>query len=78
MGKYFKKLREESGLSQGELAKLLGWGSPQFISNIEREKAYYPKEKVIKLETIFGVPRAEMFKVIIKFRQHKIVEEYGL
>lgn len=77
MGSYFKKLRLKSGLSQRELAEKLGWSNPQFVSNIERGVAYYPKEKLPLLEDIFKVPMEEMVRAIIKFRYQKIMEEYA-
>ncbi|RYZ83696.1 MAG: XRE family transcriptional regulator [Proteobacteria bacterium] len=35
-GKFLREKREVSGFSQSDIAKLAGFTSPQFISNIER------------------------------------------
>lgn len=49
IGKKMKELRKEAGLSQGQLAKKLGYGSSQFISNWERNISKPPlsKSKII-------------------------------
>jgi transcriptional regulator with XRE-family HTH domain len=44
-GTALKKIREKSGLSQGELAKKLGYTNPQFVSNIERDACGLPLHK---------------------------------
>lgn len=77
MGSYFKKLRIAAGFSQRDLAGKLGWSTPQFVSNIEREKAYYPTDKILVLEKLFGVPKEEMIKATLKFRQKRLAEEYA-
>lgn len=39
-----KGAREQSGLTQGEIARAVGWSSPQFWSNIERGMCGLPPD----------------------------------
>lgn len=36
LGRFIKKRRLELNISQREITDLFGWGSPQYLSNIER------------------------------------------
>jgi ribosome-binding protein aMBF1 (putative translation factor) len=40
--KFLKLARVQSGLTQGQLAKKMGYGSSQFVSNVERALAALP------------------------------------
>lgn len=61
----FKKWREETGLSQRDLAEQLGFDTPQLISNVERGLSTYPMNSIKSLAELFGVTerqiRVEMF-----------------
>ena len=50
-GHKLRKLREERGLSQQELAKKLGYKSNSYINDIEREN-FTPSDKKIKLKNL--------------------------
>lgn len=43
---FLKDARKRAGLSQGELAKILGYTTPQFVSNWERGKCSVPPKKI--------------------------------
>lgn len=49
-----KELREKSGLTQAELAKALGYTTPQFVSNWERGLCEPPPEKYPKLAKLLN------------------------
>lgn len=55
LGKYLKKHRGMVGYTQHELAMELGYGSAQFISNIERDMAMPPFKSLRKLKKLIGV-----------------------
>jgi len=50
---FLRQRRLKMKLSQKELGTLLGWGSGQFISNIERGLAPFPEKDIPKLAKIF-------------------------
>ncbi len=52
---FLKKLREDAGLSQAEIAKKMNYSTPQFISNWERGISFPPLNSIKKLASILGV-----------------------
>ena len=65
-GEYIKKKREKAGLSQGGLAKALGYKTSQFISNIERDISLPPKENIDKFCEVLKLNKKELVRVIIQ------------
>ena len=53
--------RLRSGLSQGELAHLLGWKRAEVISRIEKKQRPPTLKLVIACFILFGAPAAELF-----------------
>lgn len=51
-GKVILTARTSAGLTQKEMASMLGWSSPQFISNIERGLSAFPPESVHAIRKI--------------------------
>ena len=51
-----KKIREEKGMSQAELARRLGHASNSYVRDIERGVFTPPKEKLGPLAKALGVP----------------------
>ena len=47
--------REQSGLSQAEICKELGWVSGQFMSNVERGISSIPPEKFRTFAQLTGI-----------------------
>ncbi len=60
LSKFIKSNREAAGLTQWQVAKELGYSSPQFISNWERDAASIPVKKARKLGRILRVPLPEI------------------
>ena len=64
----FKKMRLAAGLSQGDVAKKLGYTCGQFCSNWERSRSVPPLKSIRKLAKIFGVDAddfVETYKAIL-------------
>ena len=55
VGTFIRTQRQKLNLTQWHLAKALGWKSAQFISNIERNEALLPADKVQKLSALIKV-----------------------
>ena len=58
---YLKAHRKHSGLSQDEVAFLLGAENGSLLSRYEKRRRLPPLETALACEAIFGVPVAELF-----------------
>lgn len=58
-GKIVRELREKEGLSQKKLGKLLGWGTGQYVSNIERGACNFPYAKIHKFCKALHIDKKE-------------------
>ena len=63
-GTYLQKLREEKSLSQMTVATRLGYDTPQFISNMERNLSYVPATKFKKLVSILEADAKQLLLLI--------------
>lgn len=64
LGKVLKQMRETAGLSQREVAKALGYKTPQLISNNERNISHPPINSIRKLAKLYGVDADSLFGLI--------------
>ena len=60
---YLKQKRVEADLTQSELAAKLGYESPQFISNAERQKCGYPVAQFPLLAKLLDVSVKDMINM---------------
>lgn len=60
-----KKGREHAGLSQADVARELGYSSPQFISNWERGLSSPPVPKLKRLCKLYRVSIDEAYKSML-------------
>ena len=74
LGAFFKKRREELGLHQKDVAKILGYSSPQFISNMERGLSLPPIKKIKKLIKLYNLPPEEVLDLILN-EQQKVLHQ---
>jgi DNA-binding XRE family transcriptional regulator len=58
---YLRSQRLRWGLSQGELAQLLGWERPEIISRVEKKQRTPSLKLVIACFVLFGTAAAELF-----------------
>jgi transcriptional regulator with XRE-family HTH domain len=58
---YLRSYRLRWGLSQGELAHLLGWKRADVVSRIEKKQRPPTLRLVIACFILFGTPAAELF-----------------
>jgi transcriptional regulator with XRE-family HTH domain len=58
---YLRSHRLRWGLSQGELAHLLGWKRAEVVSRIEKKQRPPTLKLVIAFFILFGTPAAELF-----------------
>ena len=65
---YLRRIREEAGLSQGDVSRAFGFTSPQFISNMERNICYPPGSMLPKLAALYKMDKDELIKNYIELR----------
>lgn len=80
LAQWLKEARLKSGLSQGDVARELGYSSPQFISNWERGLSQPPVVKLKKLCKMYSVSIDDAYQRYLKAAltevQEKIHQEF--
>ena len=66
LGNYLKNKRNETGLTQSEVATKLGYSSPQFISNFERGLCSPPLKNLKTLVKLYKIPVEEIMTLILE------------
>jgi len=72
---FLRDKRLKAGISQGEVARTLGYTSPQFVSNWERGLSEPPIATLKKLASLYSVPLDEMFEVVMEATLEKVKAE---
>lgn len=65
-GEFLAHWRKVRGLSQKEVADLLGYKTGQFVSNWERNKSQPPIPVLKDLAKIFEIPEETLFNVVLE------------
>lgn len=74
LGTFLRKKRENSGLSQNELADKLGYQSGQVVSNWERGLQSPPFIILAKLSKILNISQSEIVSFLLR-EQKRIYED---
>jgi transcriptional regulator with XRE-family HTH domain len=61
---YLKRARTGAGLSQKEVASILGYKSSQFVSNWERGLSSPPVPTLRRLCSLYKTSEEEMFRIV--------------
>lgn len=72
MGQYLKLKREAKNLTQAQVAEKLGYGSPQFISNIERGVSRVPVKSLRSFIELYGVPSEEVIDLLLEEKRDQL------
>lgn len=72
----FKKYREAVELSQGEVAKRMGYSTPQFISNWERGVSTPPVKDIVKLAGIYKVSPFAMLDYLEDLEMSEVRDKF--
>jgi transcriptional regulator with XRE-family HTH domain len=78
LGEVLKNARLARGLSQGDVAKALGYGSPQFISNIERDLAHPPLTIISKLVEMYNLDSNIVLGIMVSQYTEKVAHALRL
>lgn len=73
-----KQAREKAELSQGEVAKALGYSSPQFVSNMERGLCSIPPRKAAAFCKLTGMKPAKLRELMIETMTRQLDKGLGL
>lgn len=77
LGKYLKEKRLAASLSQGRVAKILGYTSPQFISNCERGICQMPLKNLKQLIELYGIHPDEMTQVLLAMQKDMLSDFFS-
>lgn len=75
LGNYLKQKRKASGLTQWEVAKELGYTSPQFISNFERGLCAPSFDTLPLLIKMYRIPQNEILELLLKQQEEYLREK---
>ena len=75
LGLLIKTKRMEQGLSQGDVAKLLGYSSPQYISDWERGESAVPMKKLIELARHLNIDQDQLFDMLLEFATTRLAAD---
>lgn len=70
LGSYLKTKRQQSGLTQKDVATKLGYSTAQFISNFERGLCSPPLNNLKVLVGLYNVPAEEVLDIILKEQEN--------
>ncbi len=58
---FLKEARTNAGLTQGKVAEILGYTTPQFISNWERGMSFPPIDVLRKIAGLYKISEEELY-----------------
>ncbi len=73
IGSFLKEKREEVGLSQGDVKLLLGYKSPQLISDWERGICGPPKDSLAKLVKAYKIKPYVLIDLFLEAERAELV-----
>jgi transcriptional regulator with XRE-family HTH domain len=65
LAEYLKNKRVHAGLTQSDVARKMGYSSPQFVSNWERALARPPVTVLKELTKLYKVSADEVFRMLL-------------
>jgi len=71
-GALIREYRKKKGWTQSDLAQTLGYGSPQFISLLERNEAKVPLESLGQMIEALGLPEKEVVESLMSQYREEI------
>jgi transcriptional regulator with XRE-family HTH domain len=77
LGEYIRKQREEAGLTQLELSRLLDYTSPQFISNWERGEGQPPIKAIVRASKYLNLNHSKIADLYIAHTEGMIRKAFG-
>lgn len=72
IGTFLREHRIKSGLTQGDVAKLLKYTTPQFVSNWERGVSQPPMDVLPQLSQRYGIDPDEFVRVFSLYQEEML------
>jgi transcriptional regulator with XRE-family HTH domain len=66
LSRYLKQKRQASGLTQREVAQVLGYSSPQFVCNWERGLAKPPVNAIKKICKLYKLELPKVYDMVLQ------------
>lgn len=76
LGKFLRKKREAAGVTQAQVAEVLGYASPQLVSNVERGIVFVPQAGVRKWARTIGVAPLTLFRLYIRVKNAEAEKKF--
>ena len=76
LGEYLQQKRKERGLSQGHVSRVLGYSSPQFISNMERGLCCPPFSALKQMAELYEIDSEEITSTLIRFQSEFLAKAF--
>lgn len=73
-GQKLRKIREEKGIPQQELAEKLGYVTNSYVSDVEKGQFIPSEEKLKKIAQIFNIPCSKLKDLLLESK----LEEMGI
>ena len=71
-GSYLKEKRLDAGLNQSEVARKLGYSSPQYISNFERGLCLPPLKKMKRIISLYDINPQIVFDMMLEAQRKEL------
>ncbi len=75
-GSEWKVLREKAGLTQREVSDILGYSTPQFISNVERGRCRFPVEKLPKIRKLYRLSADQVINLFLSEERGSLLKVF--
>lgn len=72
IGQFLKEKRESKGLTQAQVAEKLGYGSPQFISNIERGISRVPLKSLKSFMQVYDLDPEQIIELLLQEKKEQL------
>lgn len=72
LSKYLHEKRVAKEITQGNLARMLGYASPQFVSNWERGLAKPPFDTLKKMIKMLDLDVDELLTILMKIEEERL------
>lgn len=78
LGPFLREKREQKGLTQAQVAEKLGYGSPQFISNIERGISRVPLKSLRYFIDVYDLRPDDVIDLLLEEKRIQLRKQLGL
>lgn len=78
LGHFLREKRELKGLTQAQVAQRLGYGSPQFISNIERGISRVPIKSLRQFIEVYDLRPDDVIDLLLEEKRLQLIKQLGL